>query len=73
MSDLSLIKILEEVEDMTRLQKVQLIEKIDRQLQERSNPSPATNLADFFQNSPLVGIDIDLNRQSDIDNRQVNL
>jgi hypothetical protein len=56
----------------TLLKEVEQLNSLTKQLEE--HPSEANlNLADFFQNSPLVGIDIDLSRQVDIERREVEL
>ena len=62
MSDLSIQTLLKEVEQLTRFEKKELLNSLTRQLEDRSSETDL-NLADFFQNSPLVGVDIDLSRQ----------
>lgn len=62
MSDLSIQTLLKEVEQLTRFEKKELLNSLTRQLEDRCSETDL-NLADFFQNSPLVGVDIDLSRQ----------
>jgi hypothetical protein len=72
MSNSSIQTLLKEVEQLTRFEKKELLDSLTKQLED--HPSEANlNLADFFQNSPLVGIDIDLSRQVDIERREVEL
>lgn len=59
---------LQELENLTREEKIELIDYLTRQI--KTEPK---NLVELFQNSPLVGLDIDLERQRDIDNREVEL
>jgi hypothetical protein len=42
-------------------------EKLDRGIQakEDANSTVAPNLVDFFRRSPLLGVDLDLHRESD--------
>jgi hypothetical protein len=72
MSDLSIQTLLKEVEQLTRFEKKELLNSLTRQLEDRSSETDL-NLADFFQNSPLVGVDIDLSRQVEIERREVEL
>ena len=72
MSNLSIQTLLKEVEQLTRSEKKELLDSLTRQLEDTTIETDL-NLADFFQNSPLVGIDIDLNRQVDIERRKVDL
>lgn len=72
MSDSSIQILLKEVEQLTRSEKIELIDSLTKQLEDRSTETDL-NLADFFQNSPLVGIDIDLSRQVDIERSEVEL
>ncbi|WP_168163504.1 hypothetical protein [Calothrix sp. 336/3] len=44
-----------------------------RQIENKYPKTESENLVDFFQNSPLAGVDIDLEHQRDFDNRQVEL
>jgi|GEM_PF-1963012 hypothetical protein len=59
---------LQELDNLTREEKIELIDYLTRQI--KTEPK---NLVELFQNSPLVGVDIDLERQRDIDNREVEL
>jgi hypothetical protein len=72
MSNSSIQILLKEVEQLSRSQKLELIDSLTKQLENRSAQTDL-NLADFFQNSPLVGIDIDLSRQVDIERHEVEL
>lgn len=72
MSNPSVQTLLKEVENLTRAEKIELIDSLIKQVGDRSSETDR-NLADFFQNSPLVGVDIDLNRQLDIERREVEL
>lgn len=72
MNNLSIQTLLKEVEQLTRLEKKELLDSLTRQLEDLSFESNS-NLADFFQNSPLVGVEIDLSRQVDVDRREVDL
>jgi hypothetical protein len=68
----SIQTLLKEVQHLTRAEKIELLDSLTIQLEDRSTEANA-NLADFFQNSPLVGINIDLTRQVDIERREVEL
>ncbi len=72
MSNPSIQTLLKEVEQLTRFQKKELLDSLTKQLEDRSSEIDS-NLADFFQNSPLVGVDIDLSRQVDIERCEVEL
>ena len=72
MSNSSIQTILKEVEQLTRFEKKELLDSLTKQLEYRSSEANL-NLADFFQNSPLVGVEIDLNRQVDVERREVEL
>jgi hypothetical protein len=58
MSNSSIQTLLKEVQHLTRAEKIELLDSLTIQLEDRST-EPDLNLADFFQNSPLVGINID--------------
>ncbi|MGJ5673807.1 MAG: hypothetical protein ACR9NN_09390 [Nostochopsis sp.] len=73
MSNLSLKILLQEVDDLTREEKIELIDYLTRQIENKPLKTESKNLVELFQNSPLVGVDIDLERQRDIDNREVEL
>ena len=72
MSNSSIQTLLKEVEQLTRLEKKELLDSLTKQLEDTSSESNL-NLADFFQNSPLVGVEIDLSRQVDVERREVEL
>ena len=73
MSDASVQMLLKEAENLTRAEKVELIDSLTKQIGSQPPKVEQNNLADFFQSSPLVGVDIDLTRQVDIDEREINL
>ncbi len=73
MSSLVVQTLLKEAEHLTRAEKIEIIDSLQKQLDDRLSKVDPTNLADFFQNSPLVGSDIDLMRQTDIDEREIKL
>jgi hypothetical protein len=72
MSNSSIQTILKEVEQLTRSEKKELLDSLTKQLEDRSS-DVNLNLADFFQNSPLVGVEIDLSRQADVERRDIEL
>ena len=72
MNNSSIQTLLKEVEQLTRLEKKELLDSLTKQLEDQSSESNL-NLADFFQNSPLVGVEIDLSRQVDVERREVEL
>jgi hypothetical protein len=72
MSNSSIQTLLKEVQHLTRAEKIELLDSLTIQLEDRSAETDV-NLADFFQNSPLVGISIDLTRQVDVERREVEL
>jgi hypothetical protein len=71
-SNLSVQTLLKEVEHLTRAEKIELLDSLTIQLEDRSTETDL-NVADFFQNSPLLCIDIDLTRQVDIERREFEL
>ncbi|MBE9035834.1 hypothetical protein [aff. Roholtiella sp. LEGE 12411] len=73
MSNLSVKILLQEVDNLTREEKIELIYYLTRQIENQPLKTEPKNLIELFQNSPLVGVDIDLERQRDIDNREVEL
>ncbi|NMF61755.1 hypothetical protein DP113_28475 [Brasilonema octagenarum UFV-E1] len=73
MSNLSVKMLLKEIDNLSREEKIQLIYYLTREIENQYLTIESKNLVEFFQNSPLVGVDIDLERQRDIDNRQVEL
>jgi hypothetical protein len=66
MSNLSVL-LLKEVDNLTREEKIELIEYLSRQIGIHPPKIKPKNIVDFFQNSPLFGVDLDLERQKDID------
>jgi hypothetical protein len=73
MSNLSVKILLQEVDNLTREEKIELIDYLTRQIENQPLKTESKNLVELFQNSPLVGVDLDLKRQRDIDNREVEL
>ncbi|WP_309742281.1 hypothetical protein [Chamaesiphon sp. OTE_20_metabat_361] len=73
MSNAAVQMLLKEAENLTRAEKVELIDSLKKQIESQPAKIEENNLADFFQSSPLVGVDIDLTRQVDMDEREVNL
>jgi hypothetical protein len=73
MSNLSVKILLQEVDNLTREEKIELIDYLTRQIENQPLKTESKNLVELFQNSPLVGVDIDLERQRDIDNRELEL
>ncbi|WP_310416858.1 hypothetical protein [Chamaesiphon sp. OTE_8_metabat_110] len=73
MSNAAVQMLLKEAENLTRAEKVELIDSLTKQIESQPAKIEENNLADFFQSSPLVGVDIDLTRQVDVNEREVNL
>jgi hypothetical protein len=73
MSNAAVQMLLKEAENLTRAEKVELIDSLTKQIESQPAKVEENNLADFFQSSPLVGVDIDLTRQVNIDEREVSL
>ncbi len=73
MSNLSVKILLNEVNNLTRQEKIELIDYLTTQIENPPRKTEPKNLVELFQNSPLVGVDLDLERQRDIDNREVEL
>jgi len=73
MSNLSIKILLKEVDNLTREEKIELIDYLTRQIKNQASKTESKNLVALFQNSPLVGVDLDLERQRNIDNREVEL
>lgn len=73
MSNLSVKILLEEVDNLTREEKIELINHLTKQIENQPLITEPKNIVELFQNSPLFGVDIDLERQRDIDNREVEL
>jgi hypothetical protein len=73
MSNLSVKILLTEVDNLTREEKIELINYLTRQIEDQYRPKESKNLVELLQNSPLFGVDIDLERQSNLDHREVEL
>lgn len=73
MSNLPVNALLKEIDNLSREEKIQLIHYLTRQIENKYSETESENLVNFFQNSPLFGVDIDLERQREFDNRQVEL
>jgi phage terminase small subunit len=73
MSNLSVEILLKEVDNLTKAEKIELVEYLTKEIEKQPIKTKSKNLVELFQNSPLVGVDIDLERQRDIDNREVEL
>ena len=73
MSNLSMKIVLKEVDNLTREEKIELIDYLTRKIKNQPRKTESKNLVELFQNSPLVGVDLDLERQRNIDNREVEL
>ncbi len=73
MSNAAVQMLLKEAENLTRAEKVKLIDSLTKQIESQPAKVEENNLADFFQSSPLVGVDIDLTRQVEVNEREVNL
>ncbi|BAY90730.1 MULTISPECIES: hypothetical protein [unclassified Tolypothrix] len=73
MSNLPVKTLLKEIDNLSREEKIQLIHYLTRQIEKEDPKTESENLVELFQNSPLFGVDIDLERQRELDNRQVEL
>ncbi|WP_414574575.1 hypothetical protein [Anabaena sp. CCY 9402-a] len=73
MSNLPVKLLLKEIDNLSREEKIQLIHYLTRQIEKKYSETESENLVELFQNSPLFGVDIDLERQRELDNRQVEL
>ncbi len=73
MSNLSVKILLKEVDNLTKEEKIELINYLTKQIKNQSLKTESNDLVELFQNSPLVGVNIDLERQKDIDHREVDL
>ncbi|MBD2205345.1 hypothetical protein H6G33_15685 [Calothrix sp. FACHB-1219] len=71
MSNLPVKTLLKEIDNLTREEKIQLIHYLTKQIEKEDLKTESENLVELFQNSPLVGVDIDLERQRELDNRQL--
>jgi hypothetical protein len=56
--------LLKEIDNLSREEKIQLIHYLTRQIEKQYPKTESKNLVELFQNSPLFGVDIDLERQS---------
>ncbi|MBD2441228.1 hypothetical protein [Nostoc sp. FACHB-110] len=73
MSNLPIKTLLKEIDNLSREEKIQLIHYLNRQIEKKDPKTESENLVELFQSSPLVGVDIDLERQRDLDKRQLEL
>jgi hypothetical protein len=73
MSNLSAKIFLKEVDKLTREEKIELINYLTQQIENEHLENESKNLVEFFQNSPLFGVNIDLERQKEIDHRELEL
>jgi hypothetical protein len=73
MSNLTLEIFLKEVDNLTTEEKIELISYLSRQIENQPLKTKSKNLVECLQNSPLVGADLDLERQKDFDNRNIEL
>ncbi|MBW4643512.1 MAG: hypothetical protein KME23_11085 [Goleter apudmare HA4340-LM2] len=73
MSNLPVKMLLKEIDNLSREEKIQLIHYLTRQIEKQYPKTESKNLVELFQNSPLFGVDIDLERQGELDNRQLEL
>ncbi|MBD2211400.1 hypothetical protein H6G27_16230 [Nostoc linckia FACHB-104] len=73
MSNLPVKTLLKEIDNLSREEKIQLIHYLTRQIENKELKTESENLVELFQSSPLVGVDIDLERQRELDNRQLEL
>ncbi|MBW4613906.1 MAG: hypothetical protein KME21_11630 [Desmonostoc vinosum HA7617-LM4] len=64
MSNLPVKMLLKEIDNLSREEKIQLIHYLTRQIEKQYPKTESKNLVELFQNSPLFGVDIDLERQS---------
>jgi len=62
MSNLSVKILLKEVDNLTKEEKIELINYLTKQIKNQSLKTESNNLVELFQNSPLVGVNIDLER-----------
>ena len=63
--------LLEQVDNLTRKEKIELINYLAKQIEKKPLKIERENIIELFQNSPICGVDIDLERQGGIDNREV--
>lgn len=73
MNNLSVKILLKEIDNLTREEKIELISYLTKQIENHPSQTEQKNLVEFFQNSPLVGVNINLERQRDFDNREIEL
>lgn len=69
MNNLTLEKLFKEIDNLTEDEKIELINYLNKQIQKQPGKNKAKNLVELFQNSPLVGVDLDLEGQKDFDHR----
>jgi hypothetical protein len=73
MNNLTLENFFKQVDTLTTEEKIELINDLTRQIENQPIPTTSKNLVEVLQNSPLVGVDLDLERDQDFDNRNIEL
>jgi hypothetical protein len=73
MNNLILENFFKQVDTLTTEEKKELINSLTRQIENQPIPTTSKNLVEVLQNSPLVGVDLDLERDQDFDNRNIEL
>ncbi|MEY3332919.1 MAG: hypothetical protein ACLBM1_16295 [Cuspidothrix sp.] len=73
MNNLTLENFFKQVDTLTTEEKIELINYLTRQIENQPIPTTSKNLVEVLQNSPLVGVDLDLERDQDFDNRNIEL
>ncbi|MFO5492198.1 MAG: hypothetical protein ACLBM6_06555 [Cuspidothrix sp.] len=73
MNNLTLENFFKQVDTLTTEEKIELINYLTRQIENHPIPTTSKNLVEVLQNSPLVGVDLDLERDQDFDNRNIEL
>ncbi|QYX33591.1 hypothetical protein [Sphaerospermopsis torques-reginae] len=73
MNNLTLENFFKQVDTLTREEKIELINYLTRQIENQPNKAKSKNLIEVLQNSPLVGVDLDLERDQDFDNCTIEL
>ncbi|GCL39948.1 MAG: hypothetical protein ACKO9I_04075 [Sphaerospermopsis kisseleviana] len=69
MNNLTLETLFKEIDNLTEEEKIELVNYLNKQIQKQPGKNTAKNLVELFQTSPLVGVDLDLERQKDFDHR----
>ncbi|MBE9232882.1 hypothetical protein IQ231_14635 [Cuspidothrix issatschenkoi LEGE 03284] len=73
MNNLTLENFFKQVDTLTTEEKIELINYLTRQIENQPIPTTSKNLVEVLQSSPLVGVDLDLERDQDFDNRNIEL